>query len=351
MAEADVTHKEWIARVLAHEGGLPVPYNLALSPPARRKLEGHYGPGAIEELLDLPIRMQGTKSVKPLYASPSVFGDRAEDEFGVVWTTSDLDRGVPIGPPLREPSLGGYSFPDPTASYRFEHLGAWCEQNAAHYTILWVGDLWERAAFLCGMERLLLWLALEPEFVDALLDGLAEHILRTMEILFERFTFDGVALSDDYGTQRSMLISPAAWRRFVRPHLARIFARAKAAGRVVFLHSCGNIRPIVPDLIELGLDILHPIQPEALDILELKREFGRHLTFCGGLGTQGLLVRATAQEIRDEVRRLQRDMGRGGGYILETGITIQADVPLENIVALIEAARGVPPSGSPGHRL
>jgi uroporphyrinogen decarboxylase len=148
-----------------------------------------------------------------------------------------------------------------------------------------------------------------------------------------------------------MLISPAAWRRFVRPHLARILARAKAAGRTTFLHSCGNVRAIVPDLIELGLDILHPIQPEALDIFELKREFGRDLTFCGGLGTQAVLARGTPREIRGEVRRLQREMGRCGGYILETGITIQADVPLANILALIEAARGVPPSGSPSHRL
>ena len=332
------TNREWIRRVLRHDAAVPVPCNLALSPVARRKLAKHYGTGEIEELLNLPIRMRGTNSIKPLYASPQQFGPQATDEFGVVWTTSEIDRGAPVAPPITKPDLGSYTFPDPTAAHRFEGLDAWCAGNAESFTILWVGDLWERATFLCGMENLLLWLALEPKFVEALLDGLADHILRTMGMLLERFAFDGVALSDDYGTQRSMLISPDAWRRLVKPHLARIFSRAKAASKTVFLHSCGNIRPVVPDLVDLGLDILHPIQPEAMDILELKREFGKDLTFCGGLGTQDLLVNASPRQIRAEVRRLKREMGRGGGYILETGIIIQADVPLDNIVAMIEEA-------------
>jgi uroporphyrinogen decarboxylase len=91
-------------------------------------------------------------------------------------------------------------------------------------------------------------------------------------------------------------------------------------------------------MIDMGLDILHPIQPEAMDILELKREYGKELTFCGGLGTQELLPRGSPEQVRDEVKRLKREMGKGGGYILEPGITVQADVPLKNIVAMIEEA-------------
>ncbi len=356
--------KEWLRRVVRREAGLPVPYNLSLSPPARRRLAERYGPGEIEDALALPLRMRGTNSIKPLYASPQEFGPTARDEWGVAWTTSEVDRGSPVGPPITKPSLAGYVFPDPASPHRFAGLDAWCGRNCDNYTILWVGDLWERAAFLCGMENLLLWLALEPQFVHQLLEGIADFVLRTMELLTASFAFDGVALSDDYGAQRSMLISPEAWRRFVRPHLARIFAAAKGAGKTVFLHSCGNVRPIVPDLVDLGLDILHPIQPEAMDILELKQEFGRHLAFCGGLGTQDLMVRGTPEAVRAEVRRLKRTMGAGGGYILESGITLQAevrrlkrtmgagggyilesgitlqaDVPLANMVALIEEAR------------
>jgi len=338
-----MTNREWVARVLRHEGGLAVPFNLSLSPPARRKLAEHYGPGEIEEVLGLPLRMRGTNSIKPLYASPQQFGPLARDEWGVGWTTSELDRGSPVAPPITTPSLAGYAFPDPAAAYRFEGLDAWCERNRANYTILWIGDLWERATFLCGMENLLLWLALEPRFVEELLDGIAAFVLGTLDTLIRRFAFDGVALSDDYGTQRAMLIAPGAWRRFVRPHLARIFASARAAGKTVFLHSCGNVRPIVPDLVDLGLDILHPIQPEAMDVGELKREFGRRLSFCGGLGTQRLLAGGSPAEVRSAVRRLKRLMGEGGGYILESGITLQADVPLENMLAMIEEAQACQP--------
>ena len=334
-----MTNKDWIRKVLEHDGRVPPPFHLSLSPLAMQQLAQHLGTSDIEHFLDLPLRMTGMRSIKPLYASPREHGDRVRDEFGVEWATNDRDRGVPCGPCLTEPCLSGYTFPDPAAEYRFQHLDEWCRKNATHYTMLWVGDLWERATFMCSMERLLVWLATEPGFVESLLRGITDYILKTMAILFERFSFEGIALSDDYGTQRSLLISPSAWRRFVRPRLAELFAAAQSANKTVFLHSCGNVRAIVPDLVDLGLDVLHPIQPEAMDILELKREFGGQLTFCGGLGTQQVLVEASPEEIRREVHRLQYDMGRGGGYILEPGITVQADVPLQNILALIDAAR------------
>ncbi len=331
--------RRWIRETLARRPGRAVPYHFMFSPPARARLEDHYATGDLESALALPVRMSGPKSVKPLYASPSEFGPTVTDEFGVTWTTSDMDRGSPVGPPLREPSLAGYRWPDPAAAARFEHLQAWTRANASHYTFLWVGDLWERATFLRGMEAILTDLVLEPAFVEALLRGLTDHVLWTIEILCARFRFDGVALSDDYGTQRGMLMSPAHWRRFIRPRLAEIYALARRQGRSVFHHSCGDIRLIIGDLIDIGLDVLHPIQPEAMDPLWLKREFGAHLALWGGLRTQDLLPRGTPQQVRDEVRRLKDVMGRGGGYVLEPGITLQADVPLENLVALAEEAR------------
>jgi len=336
-------NKGWIRSVIAHRHGLPVPYNFSFSPPALAALQNHLGVADVKEALNLPIRTVSCKSVKPQYASPGQLGPTIADEFGVVWSTNDIDRGSPVTDnaslALSAPDLRGYRFPDPAAAYRFEHLALWCSANREHFTIIWVGDLWERATFMRGMENILLDVAINPEFVRDLLRRLADCILQTMEILFARFEFDAIALSDDYGTQRSMLISPDCWRALIRPLLAEIVGAAKRRGRIAFLHSCGNVEPIIPDLIDLGLDILHPIQPEAMDILALKRQFGRDLTFCGGLRTQDLLPRGTPDQIRDEVRRLKRDMGAGGGYILEPGITVQADVPLENMLAMIDEAR------------
>lgn len=332
-------HRDWIEIVIAHQELDAVPYNFMFSPPALAALQDHYGTDDVPEALDLPIRMSGCKTIKPLYASPSTYGRTVTDEFGVVWTTSDIDRGTPVGPPLVQADLSGYTFPNPRDERRFEYLGAWCRANREHFTAIWVGDLWERATFVRGMENILVDVLLDAGFVQRLLRKLADYILETMEVLFDRFEFDAVAISDDYGTQRAMVMSPESWRALIRPPLAEILAMAKRHGRYAFLHSCGNIVPIIEDLIEIGVDILHPIQPEVMDVYRLKRDFGDALTFCGGLRTQDLLPNGSPQHIRDEVRRLKDVMGAGGGYILEPGITLQADVPPANMIAMIEEAR------------
>ena len=331
-------NREWIEKTLAHEESGAVPYNFMFSPLALRLAEEHYGEG-IEEQIDLPLRMTGAKSIKPLYSHPDAFGDTVTDEYGVTWSTSEIDRGSPIGPCLPEADLSGYTFPDPTREYRFEDLGAWCERQEGHFRIVWVGDLWERATFMRGMENLLMDVSLSRAFVESLLRGITDFILASMKILFERFQFEAIAVSDDYGTQRALVISPADWRALVKPCLAQIYGFARENGRTIFHHTCGNNTEIIGDMIDLGLDILHPIQPEAMDLRHLKREFGQDLTFCGGIRTQDLLVTGSPDQVRAEVRRLKEEMGAGGGYILEPGITIQADVPLANMVAMIDEAR------------
>ncbi|MDK1032080.1 MAG: uroporphyrinogen decarboxylase family protein [Planctomycetia bacterium] len=328
-----------ICEAIAHRETDAAPFNFMFTAPARKLVEEHYGGSPIEAHLDFPIRMSSPLSVKPVDASPEEYGETITDEYGVVWHTSEIDRGAPYAPALAGPDLSAYNFPDATAERRFANLGEWCEANREYYTILWVGDLWERATFMRGMEALLLDLTLHPAFVADLLRGIAHHILETMKIVLARFPFDGIAVSDDYGTQKAMLMSPSAWRRFIRPALAEIYALAKANGRTVLHHSCGNVYPIIGDLIDIGLDILHPVQPEAMDIYKLKREFGKDLTLNGGVRTQDLMPYGTPQEVREEVRRLKREMGKGGGYILEPGIILQADVPLENMVALIDETR------------
>ncbi len=328
--------KKWIEAVINHKE-MPVPYNFMFSPVSLKIAEQRYG-SPVSEALSLPIRMISPKSIKPLYADPEIFGDTAVDEYGVLWSTSSIDRGAPIGPVLKEPDLSGYRFPDPGLPYRFEDIENWCEKQKIHYRIIWVGDLWERATFMRGMANLLVDTIENPDFVLDLLRGITDYIIGTMEILFERFEFEAIALSDDYGTQKGMLISPELWRRFVKPFVKEIYNFGIKNDKRIFQHSCGNILPIIPDLIELGLDILHPIQPEAMNLQYLKREFGMDLCFCGGISTQNLLVRGGPQDIRDEVKRLKETMGKEGGYILEPGITIQADVPPENLYALIDEA-------------
>jgi len=332
-----ISNRDWIQNVLDHREGDAVPYNFMFSPPAERLAQEWYGMN-LEEALSLPIRMTGPKTIKPLYADPDEFGDTVADEFGVVWSTSKIDRGSPVGLCLPEADLSRYVFPDAADPARFTDIGTWCRRQEGHYRILWAGDLWERATFMRGMEQILLDIIIHPLFVQSLLDHLTEYIIGTIRELTVRGTFECIALSDDYGTQQGMLMSPEHWCKMVKPCLARIYAFAKKHKLAVFHHSCGNITPIIDDLIELGLDILHPIQPEAMDVFSLKKEYGRYVTFCGGVSTQRTLVSGNPDQVRAEVRKLKQSMSVGGGYILEPGITIQADIPRENLVAMIDEA-------------
>lgn len=255
----------------------------------------------------------------------------------MTWSTSDINRGSPISSVINRPDLSDYKWPDPKKEYRFEPLVDWFAANTENFTILWVGDLWERATFMRGMENSLLDVSMNPDFMGNLLEGIKNYILETMKISFGRFDYDCIAVSDDYGIQTGMIMSPESWRNLIKPRLEEIYNLAKQNDRFIFHHSCGQIYPIIPDMIEIGLDILHSIQPEAMDIYRLKREFGKDLTFCGGINTQQLLPKGTPQEIRDEVKKLKEIMGAGGGYILEPGITVQADVPLDNLLALVDS--------------
>ncbi|MCP4751143.1 MAG: hypothetical protein GY866_09630 [Proteobacteria bacterium] len=331
-------NKEWIKQTLRHNEFDQVPYIFSFMPLSAQQAMDHYGSDLLEAL-DIPLRLFGPETKKPLYADPDDFGPTITDEFGVTWTTNKIDRGAPIGPSLKEPTLDGFIFPDPEEETRFKWIEEWCKWQEAHYRVMMVGDLWERATFMRGMENLLMDTILNPKFVEALLNELTEYIIKGMTKLFEmNCEFECIFIMDDYGAQRTTIISPDQWRKLVKPCLEKIYGLAKKNDCDVFHHTCGHNTPIIGDMIDIGLDILHPIQPEAMDIKELKREFGRDVTFCGGLSTQDLLINGTPQQVADQVCWLKDHMAKDGGYIFDTGITIQADVPQENLIAMIDEA-------------
>ena len=307
------------------------------SPPAEQRLKAHYGVDDLQSHLDINLYLYACVG-KPLYASPAEYGPTIRDEFGVVWATSDIDRGYPIEHPLQRPTLEGYTFPDPLAPERWDGVAEASKRYPHQFRLAVIGDLWERAHFMRGLDTLLIDLIENPSFVHELMAAICEYNLATLEGMAQ-FRPDGVFISDDYGFQDRLMMRPEQWRQFIKPYVGELLAAAVARGLVTMIHTCGHVTDIIPDLIELGLDILHPIQPEAMDIFALKREFGRDITLCGGISTQRLLPFGTPEEIRSEVHHTIAVMSQGGGYIAEPGITLQADVPTENLVALIETAR------------
>jgi uroporphyrinogen decarboxylase len=151
---------------------------------------------------------------------------------------------------------------------------------------------------------------------------------------------DCIRFGDDFGAQRGVLMGTPHWREMLKPRLKQMYGRAHEHGKYVMIHSCGDNSPIIEDLIEIGVDIFNPFQPEAQDVYAMKREYGKYITFNGGIGTQELLPYGTPEQITAEVERLCREIGAGGGFIVGPTKPILPDVPTENAVACFEAIVG-----------
>lgn len=192
----------------------------------------------------------------------------------------------------------------------------------------------ERGWMIRGFEDFLVDLVSEPRFVEELLDQVPQRQIELLQALL-RLPIDGIIFADDWGDQRDVTIGPELWRIFVKPRTAKQYETVRAAGKLAFQHTCGNVFPIIPDLIGLGLDCLQSLQPEAMPVCELKKRYGRDLVLWGRIGTQQLLPFGTPEAIRNEMRRLKRELGCGG-YIFSSSKPIMSDVPIENAVALIE---------------
>jgi uroporphyrinogen decarboxylase len=315
-----------------------VPYHLSYTGPARAKLEAYYGTTDLDQVLDnhlvkyKPRRPDAWQEVCP---------DYWRDEFGVLWNrTVDKDIGVVDEVRLRERTLAGYTFPDAHDPLRYRDLPAFVAQNSDRFRVINIGfSLFERAWSLRGMANLMIDMLEAPAWVDELLDAIVAFDLGLIQEVV-RFDVDGVMFGDDWGHQRGLLFGGPLWRRFIRPRLAQLYSAVKQAGKVVLIHSCGKVQELFPELIELGLDVFNPFQPEVMDLYQVKKEFGRDLSFYGGMSIQKILPFGTPQQVRDEAHRLMDEIGRGGGFIIAPSHDMPGDIPLENMVAFAEAVMG-----------
>lgn len=333
------TLRDLVLAQIAHRETEPLPYVLGIEPNVARGLDAHYGTTAWRDLVRSAIVNVGGAA----NLSVSADGTRSEcvDPYGTRWR---LDRR-PFHleePGLREARLDALRLPTVAESFpegwRERALEA-IRANAGRFTVAGFGfGLFERTWALRGFEAALMDAAADPEFYDALVERIAEH---QMEVIAELLTLpvDGIMFSDDWGYQHGVLLGPERWRRYIKPRLARMYAQVHAAGKVTLSHCCGSIVDILPDVIEIGLDVLESVQPEARGMVPyaLKREYGRDITFWGGLGSQSIIPFGRPDEICAEVARLASEMGRGGGYILGPAKALQPETPIPNAAAVVEA--------------
>ena len=262
-----------------------------------------------------------------------------QDEFGVVWDrTVDKDIGVPARL-LDRLEMGDYEFPDPRDPRRFQHFPPFVKANPDKFRVVNMGfSLFERAWSLRGMDKLLMDMYANPEFVEELLDRIVEFNLAIVDGCLE-YDIDALLFGDDWGQQHGLLMGPTMWRQFIKPRLAQMYERVKRRGKFVMIHSCGDVDELLPELIEIGLDVFNPFQPEVMDVFALKRELGDRLTFYGGISTQRTLPYGSPEDVRKETQRMMEVVGEGGGYILSPAHDIRKDVSLENMLALLEAVQ------------
>lgn len=261
------------------------------------------------------------------------------DWWGVGWST-ETEGYWPADSPLADSKeLDQYPWPDPNDPHLLDDaVSKLASDGGKHFALPNFGFcLFERAWALRGFERFLIDLVDDPAFAEELLERIAQIQL----VLARRFLalgVDGGYFGDDYGAQKGLLFSPRLWRKLVKPRLARLFAVFREAGLPVILHSDGDIAAILPDLVEIGLSALNPVQPEVLDLSWLRDTFGHTLAFYGGVSSQTVLPHGSPEDVQAAVRTCRRTLAPNGtGLILAPSHRLTSDIPLENVEALLAA--------------
>jgi uroporphyrinogen decarboxylase len=231
-----------------------------------------------------------------------------------------------------------------TDEWDYSTIKAQCEEHRDKALWCRTRGCFLTAMFIRGEEQFLMDLLLEQDIAEAVLDRISDFIIndaqKTLQAGEGNYSF--IEYGDDVATQKGMMISPELWRKILKPRLRLFSDMAKSFGVKLRYHSCGAIYPIIGDLIDIGVDILNPIQALAanMDPFKIKQEFGNKICLHGGLDIQALLPKGTIQEVKVQVKRLL-DMGKNGGYILAGTHTLQNDIPTDNIAAIIETYHDV----------
>jgi uroporphyrinogen decarboxylase len=244
----------------------------------------------------------------------------------------------------RKPDAPSSAFSAPvsgTGSYPafFEQVRMLRDHTDKYILAMVYGSHFEKAYFARGLENFLADLGGEPDFSRAFLGRIIDRNMVMLENFLSAPEIDGVLLGSDWGTQRDLIMSPPVWEDLIRPGEQREYDLIHAAGKDVWVHSCGNIEKIMSSLVEMGVDVINPVQPECMDLATLKSRFGARIAFWGGISTQKTLPYGTPDEVRREARQVRALMGAGGGFVFAPAQELQEDVPPENILALLEVAR------------
>lgn len=334
-----MTRRERVIAALKHQDTDIVPFNADFTMQADDNMFEFTGD---KEYLG---KLNGHLNYIQYWGWPTELADQPEhfkDEFGVVWDRSgaDKDIGMPIDKIVMDFANITYEFPEINEERIRAEYEELMKNREDKFTFGGIGfSMYERAWSLAGMPEVLMAMVMNPEGLHELLDMICEYNLKVMDIALD-YDLDGFYFGDDWGQQKGLIMGPDFWKEFIKPRMARMYKKAKDKGLFVLQHSCGDVESIFDDLIEIGLDCYQTFQPEIYDeyygLEAIKEKYGDRLAFWGGVSTQQLLPKASAEDVQKETIRIMKIMSKGGGYIAAPTHALEFDAPPENILAMFE---------------
>lgn len=343
--------KERVLATINHNEPDRVPVDMWASPNVTDRLRVYFSVDDDEgvwQALGIDLR-----SIWPAYVGPPL--ETFDDGSWMDWWGIHKRMIGPFEeiaePPLADAQtiadVGSHPWPDPDW-FDYEGLRSICEALSEYALVIRdpgpdATCVLRMGMFLCGMEKFMMDMTLKPDLARAIIAHVERFYLELNHRILDSVgdLTDVYMIADDVGVQDGLLISPSMFREFIAPSLRRFTAQAKDYDQRVMYHTCGSVRRLIPDFIEMGVDILNPIQPSAkgMEPAGMKRDFGEALCFHGALDIQTVLSRGTPDQVRAEVERLCNILGPGGGFILAPTNNIMPETPVENILALYEASR------------
>ncbi len=332
----NISKKERMRRAVQYEVVDRIPTQINYTSSLGEQMAQHFGI-AVE---DLPDRLGNhllriDLSYEKRYSED---GGTVFDWWGVGFSTAEEGYFTTVNPLAENKDLDAYPWPDP---HRADLLEDAAKQVAAddgeHFITPNFGFLlFERAWSLRGFDNLLMELATDPGYVGELMDRITDIQLALIHRYLE-LGVDGSYFGDDYGAQKNLLFSPRTWRKLIKPRLAKLFAPFREAGLPVMMHSDGDIGKILPDLVEIGLTVYNPVQPEVHEHRALKEKFGTDLAYYGGISTQTVLPNGTPEEVKEAAWNCVRCLApENTGLLLAPSHRMMTDIPLINIEAMLE---------------